>query len=160
MSLTGIWTNELRSKMLIREHADHSITGIYHSIVGRDPGFRVSTGRTNKIDGSKQMVAWAVCFEVADPGAGYGHYSVCAWSGWGEKDDLGAELIKTHWLLTVNTLQSKDNWSATHIGEDTFLKIYDDADENLFKDLDAVKRLYAEVKERGSIAPQAKDLKP
>jgi Avidin family len=113
MSLTGIWTNELRSKVPIREHADHSVTGIYHSIVGRDPGFRALAGRTNKVDGRKQMVAWAVCFEVADPGAGYGHYSVCAWSGWGEQDDLGAELIKTHWLLTVNIFDKKGEWAAT-----------------------------------------------
>jgi hypothetical protein len=144
MSLTGIWTNELRSRMLLREHTDLGLEGTYQSMVGRDSGFRALAGRTSKVDGPKQMVAWSVCFEIANPAEGYGHYSVGGWSGWGERNDLGDELIKTHWLLTINIYDMKSNWSATHVGEDTFLKIYDDADENVFKDLDAVKKLYAE----------------
>jgi len=36
MSLTGIWTNELRSVMLLIEGADRSLAGFYHSVVGRD----------------------------------------------------------------------------------------------------------------------------
>src|SRR5579884_284761 len=113
MSLTGIWTNELRSKMLLVERADHQLEGVYHSIVGRDPGFRALAGRTNVHEGAKQMTAWAVCFEVETPGEGIGHFPVCAWSGWAERDDLGADLIKTQWLLTSNTLDKKDNWAST-----------------------------------------------
>jgi avidin family protein len=143
MSLTGIWTNELRSRMLVRERPDFGLDGIYQSIVGRDSGFRTLAGRTSKVDGTKQMVAWVVCFEIADPAEGYGHHSVCGWSGWGERDDV-SELIKTHWLLTINIYDKKSNWSATHVGEDTFLKINDDADENLFRDMDAIRKLYAE----------------
>lgn len=134
--------------MLLRQGAGFSVDGIYHSIVGRDSGFRELAGRTNEVDGAKQMVSWAVCFEISDPGPGSGHYSVCAWSGWGERDDLKAELIKTHWLLTVNPLDKRDDWGATRVGEDTFLKISDDPDEKLFGNLDAIKKLYAEVTER------------
>ena len=143
MSLTGIWSNELSSKMLLKEHPDHSVTGVYQSIVGKDPNPRPLAGRTNSVDGSKQMIAWAVCFEVATPPSGYGHFSICAWSGWGEQDGHGLHFITTHWLRTLNTLESRDNWSATHIGEDTFVKLSNDADEKLFADSDALKELYS-----------------
>jgi Avidin family len=103
MSLTGIWTNELRSKVLLVENSDHSPSGLYHSIVGRDSGIRPLSGRTSAIDGAKQMLAFAVCFEI-EPPPGYGRFSVCGWTGWGERDELGAELVKTHSLLTSNTL--------------------------------------------------------
>ena len=55
-----------------------------------------------------------------------------------------SELIKTHWLLTINIYDKKSNWAATHVGEDTFLKINDDANEKLFRDMGAVRKLYAE----------------
>jgi Avidin family len=139
--------------MLLREHADHSVTGIYQSVVGSDSNPRPLAGRTNSADGPKQMIAWSVCFEVAAPRAGYGRFSICAWSGWGERDDGGAQRIKTHWLRTVTVLESKDDWSATHIGEDTFLKLTDDADEKLFADPAAVKELYARVKQQRRPGP-------
>ena len=53
--------------MLVRERPDFGLDGIYQSIVGRDSGFRTLVGRTSKVDGTKQMVAWVVCFEIADP---------------------------------------------------------------------------------------------
>ena len=37
MSLTGVWMNELRSVLVLREHEDRSLTGQYRSMVGRDP---------------------------------------------------------------------------------------------------------------------------
>ena len=143
MSLTGIWSNELSSKMLLKEHPDHSVTGIYQSMVGRDPNPRPLAGRTNSVDGSKQMIAWSVCFEVAAPVSGYGHFSICAWSGWGEQDSAGTQTIHTHWLRTLNSLESRDNWSATCVGQDVFLKLSGEADEKLFADSKAIKELYS-----------------
>jgi Avidin family len=132
--------------MLLIEAADHGLSGIYHSIVGRDPGYRALAGRASPQDGPKQMAAFTVCFEIADPSPGYGHNSVCGWSGWNEIDDNGASVIKTHWLLSVNVLDPKAEWSATYVGEDTFSKIYDAPDDKLFKDMDALKELHAKAR--------------
>ena len=145
MSLTGIWTNELNSKMLLKEHPDRSVSGIYQSAVGRDPNPRPLSGRTSAVDGSKQMIAWTVCFEVAAPSAGYGRFSICAWSGWGNIEAGGTQLIQTHWLRTVSPLDKKDDWSATYIGEDAFSKLTDNADEKLFADSDAITKLYNRI---------------
>lgn len=150
MSLTGVWTNELRSVMLLREDADHGLTGILRSLVGRDPGFRTLAGRISSDDGGRRMVGFAVCFEIANPGEGYGHSSVCAWSGWAEKDELGAELIKTHWLLSVSVLDKGKDWAATNVGQDVFLKISSDANEQLLNDLEALKARYSKIKAGGS----------
>lgn len=148
MSLTGIWTNELRSVVLIKQKADFSIEGTYHSLVGRDPNPRPLAGRTCPVDGAKQMVAWAVCFQIEKPSEGYGSYSVCAWSGWAVQDEIGAELIKTHWLLTINVFDQRQDWSSTNVGEDTFLKISDHPDEALLKNPQALKELHEKAKSR------------
>lgn len=150
MSLTGVWTNELRSVMLLREDAEHGLTGIFRSLVGRDPGLRPLGGRISSEDGGRRMVGFAVSFEIATPGDGYGHFSVCAWSGWAENDELGAELIKTHWLLSVSVLDKGRDWAATNVGQDVFLKISSDADERLLNDLEAVKAHYSKIKAGGS----------
>jgi hypothetical protein len=145
MSLTGIWTNELRSVMLLREDADGGLTGIYHSIVGRDPGYRALAGRTSPDDSGKQMVAFAVCFKIDAPSDGYGHYSVCGWSGWSETDDDDTLVMKTHWLLSVNLLDSKDEWAATNVGEDTLVQLTGAPDESLLRDIDALKALHSKI---------------
>jgi hypothetical protein len=98
MSLTGVWMNELNSVMVLNEHADKGLTVKYRSMVGRDPNVRDLSGRTSAVDGGKQMVAFAVCFEIAAPGLGDGHFSVCACSGWSEKNSAGKYIMDTHWL--------------------------------------------------------------
>jgi hypothetical protein len=113
MSLTGVWTNELRSVMLLREDGGYGLTGMFRSLVGRDSGLRTIAGRTSSEDGGKRMVGFAVCFEIVSPGEGYGHLSVCSWSGWAEKDELGAELINTHSLLSVSLLD-KEKIGTSH----------------------------------------------
>jgi len=142
MSLTGIWTNELRSVMLLRENADHSLDGIYHSIVGRDPGYRALSGRTNDVESGKQMVAFSVCFEIDKPSPGYGKYSVCAWSGWAEENAKKQLEIDTHWLLSISVLDRAAEWAATNIGEDQFLRILDSFDQATFEDEGKVRDLY------------------
>jgi len=60
MSLTGVWTNELRSLRLLREGADHGLTGVFHSLVGRESGSRTLAGRTSCEEDGKQMVGFAL----------------------------------------------------------------------------------------------------
>jgi hypothetical protein len=43
--------------------------------------------------------------------------------------------ITTHWLLTISLLDTKDEWSSTLLGEDTFEKVLDTA-EDKFLDTD------------------------
>jgi hypothetical protein len=143
--MTGVWTNELRSVMLLREDAERELTGIFRSIVGRDPGFRTLAGRISSEDGGRRMVGFAVTFEIATPGEGYGPFSVCAWSGWTEKDEFGAELLKTHWLLSVSLLDKNKDWAATNVGQDVFVKVSSDPDERLLSDLDALKALRSNI---------------
>jgi hypothetical protein len=145
MSLTGVWTNELRSVMLLREDGGYGLTGMFRSLVGRDSGLRTIAGRTSSEDGGKRMVGFAVCFEIASPTEGYGHSSVCSWSGWAEKDELGAELIKTNWLLSVSMMDKTRDWAATNVGQDVFLKVSSEPDERLLNDLDALKALRARI---------------
>ena len=141
MSLTGVWANELNSAMSLVEQPDFGLVGTYHSMVGRDHGFRALAGRTHVQDERKQILGFAVCFEIAEPGPDYGRPSVCAWSGWKETNEAGLEVLKTHWLLTVNSADSRDEWGATRIGEDTFLRISDKPDEGLLHDVNALNEL-------------------
>ena len=137
MSLTGVWLNELNSIMVLTEHGDGAVTGKYRSLVGRDPNIRDLAGRTSASEGGKQMLGFAVCFHIDNPGPGYGHYSLCTWSGW-ERD----EEITTHWLLTIGLLNQQDEWSSTLIGEDSFEKVLDSAEE---KHLESPKEILAEL---------------
>jgi len=89
-------------------------------MVGRDSGVRRLSSRTSAEESGRQMVAFAVCFEIAAPGPGEGHYSACAWSGWSEKDGAGNYMIDTHWLLSVSVLDEEAAWAATKIGKSTF----------------------------------------
>jgi hypothetical protein len=70
-----VWTNELRSVMLLREAADHSLTGVFHSLVGRDSGFRSLAGRSSLWEDGKQMVGFAVSFEIGNPAEGKMYFS-------------------------------------------------------------------------------------
>jgi len=142
MSLTGVWMSELHSVLLLREHDDKSLTGQYRSMVGRDSTVRRLSGRTSPVEGGKQMVAFAVCFEIAAPGPGEGHFSVCAWSGWSEIDGAGNYMIDTHWLLSVSVLDKEAAWAATKIGKSTFQKVQETPDEKLLTDDEALNKLH------------------
>jgi hypothetical protein len=141
MSLTGVWMNELHSVLLLREHDDNSLTGQYRSRVGRDSTTRHVSGRTSAVEGGKQMVAFTACFEIAAPGPGEGHFSVCAWSGWSEIDGAGNYMIDTHWLLSVSVLDKEAAWAATKIGKSTFQRVQETPDEKLLTDDEALNKL-------------------
>ena len=75
--LSGTYPNELRSVMVLRQDSDNNLSGTYHSLVGRDPGFRAIQGRTADADGAWQMAAFTVCFEINDDERGIYH-AICA----------------------------------------------------------------------------------
>jgi hypothetical protein len=142
MSLAGVWMNELNSMMVLNEDADKRLTGKYRSMVGRDTNVRDLSGRTSGVDGGKQMVAFAVCFEIAAPGPGEGHFSVCAWSGWSGKDGAGNYIIDAQWLLSVSVLDKQGEWAATKIGKSSFQRVLETPDEKLLTDDEALKKLH------------------
>ena len=138
MSLTGVWMNELNSIMVLEDLGDGSLTGKYRSIVGRDPHIRDLAGRTSKSEDGKQMLGFAVCFEIEAPGPGSGHFSLCTWSGWARD----GQKITTHWLLTISKLNKADEWSSTLIGEDEFEKVLDvPREKHLSADVADLKKL-------------------
>ena len=128
MSLTGVWMNELKSILLLDEDEDGTLAGKFRSMVGRDPHVRILTGRASPIESGKQMLGFAVQFQIEEPGPGFGHYSVCTWSGWAE-DTAPNQTIATHWLLTISRLSKEDEWSSTTTGYDTFEKVLDSPEE-------------------------------
>jgi hypothetical protein len=128
MSLTGVWMNKSRSILLLHELEDGALAGKFRSIVGRDPNVRILTGRTSPVENGKQMLGFAVQFQIEEPGSGYGHYSVCTWSGWA-MDEVENQTITTHWLLTVSRLSKEDEWSSTTTGCDTFKRVSDIPEE-------------------------------
>jgi hypothetical protein len=143
MSLRGVWMNELRSILLLDEDEDGALAGKFRSMVGRDPHVRILTGRTSPVESGKQMLGFAVQFQIEEPGPGYGHYSVCTWCGWA-KDKAPNQTITTHWLLTISRLSKEDEWSSTTTGCDTFEKVLDSPEEKyLSADRQALEQLLA-----------------
>ena len=141
MSLTGVWMNELNSVMVLRENADNSLTGKYRSMVGRDSSVRDISGRTGASDNGQQMAAFTACFEIVAPRPGEGHFSVCAWSGWSEKNAAGRDVLTTQWLLSVGMSDQRERWGATKVGGSSFQKVSDTPDEELLTDDAALKKL-------------------
>jgi len=148
MSLTGVWMNERRSLLLLDEGEDGALAGKFRSLVGRDSSVRILTGRTSPVESGKQMLGFAVQFQIEQPGAGYGHYSVCTWCGWA-KDEEPNQTITTHWLLTISRLSKEDEWSSTTTGCDTFEKVLDSPEEKyLSADRQALEQLLAKSRIR------------
>jgi hypothetical protein len=124
MSVTGVWLNERHSVLVLKEESPGRITGKYRSVVGRDANVRELEGRTSGVDGNKQMLGFAVCFHSNRPEAGFGHDSVCTWSGWARGNQ-----ITTCWLLTRSMSREQDEWSSRIVGQDTFQRVSDAYDE-------------------------------
>jgi hypothetical protein len=93
------------------------------------------------------MLGFAVQFQIEEPGPGYGHYSVCTWSGWA-KDKAPNQVITTHWLLTVSRLSEEDEWSSTTTGCDTFEKVFNPEERYLSADGQTLEQLFAKSRIR------------
>jgi hypothetical protein len=124
MSLTGVWLNKHKSIMVIDEHSDRRLTGLFRSLVGRDTRKRPLSGRTSSEESAKQLLGFTICFHIDNPTEATGHYSLCSWSGWARDEE-----ITTHWLLTTSFLDRADEWSSTRVGQDHFKRIFQTAND-------------------------------
>ena len=142
MALTGVWLNELNSIMTLVDRGDGTLTGKFRSLVGRDPHPQNLLGRVGDEEQSKQLIGFSVCFHIEEPAAGYGHSSICTWSGWAR-----GNRITTHWILTRGLLKPEDEWSSTLLGKDWFQRINDIPDETqLMASKEALAQLLAKAR--------------
>jgi hypothetical protein len=117
--ISGVWYNELGSKMILHADKKGSLSGKYHSAVGDAQDFYILAGRFDAcppLDGSGDSVGWAVTFRNDKRNA----HSTATWSGQ-YFDDKDGERILTQWLLTSSTAPGSV-WNSTNIGHDTFFR--------------------------------------
>jgi hypothetical protein len=121
--ISGVWYNQLGSKMTLVAVKDGSLNGKYESAVGDAEDFYILAGRFDAdppSDGRGDTLGWAVSFRNCKRNA----HSTATWSGQyfeKSKDGKIPERILTHWLLTSSTLP-KDVWKSTNVGHDTFTR--------------------------------------
>lgn len=116
--LSGVWYNELHSKMTLIVDENGGLSGEYCSAVGEAEDFYILTGRFDAFppsDGRGVSVGWVVTFRNNKGNA----HSTSTWSG--QYFDGGDERILTHWLLTSSTIPSSV-WKSTNVGHDTFTR--------------------------------------
>ena len=118
MAFSGVWYNELGSKMTLNGSGG-ALSGVYQTAVGYASGQYTLTGRYNTTPSSGgQALSWAVAWQNAYLNA----HSATAWSGQYQVDPAtGQEEIYTLWLLASET-PSDEDWGATQVGQDTFTR--------------------------------------
>jgi hypothetical protein len=123
MPLDGTWYNELQSTMQLAVAADGSVSGTYQTAVSGSncaQGTFPVSGRARPGGGTKVNVGFAVSWENAQSTCD----AVTAWSGEYRTvsvNGVQTEMIKTTWLLTIETDQP-DDWKSTLIGQDVFTR--------------------------------------
>jgi hypothetical protein len=114
MGLSGVWYNQLNSRMTLEDDGKGGLTGQYSSAVGECP-----TGLECSLIGAYDTSpsgAIAVGFVVAwstEFGSGS---SVTAWSG---QYDPDRDMIMATWLLTGQGV-GQSPWNSTLVGQDWF----------------------------------------
>jgi hypothetical protein len=131
MDVSGVWWNELNSKMHIDIDANdpRQITGHYHTNVGNAQQKKYSlVGRTDASanPNNDHVIAWVVVWDPPDPPANPNDPprkpSITSWSGQYHVDpDTGVEFIATTWLLTRMT-NAVDDWESTLVSMDFFFR--------------------------------------
>jgi len=117
MKLTGSWYNELNSRMSLTVDGA-SVTGTYESAVGAAKGVYPLVGRTERSPDGSQSVAFVVVWDNDVNG----NLGCCtAWAGQLHVDARGRESIIATWLLSGDTVK-EDDWKATKVGQDIFLR--------------------------------------
>ena len=146
MSLTEVWTNELRSVMLLRDEGGYGLTGVFRSLVGRDLGFRTIAGRTSSEEGGKKRSGSRSLSRLQVPARDTGTPPFAHGLDGLKRDELGIHTIKTHWLLSVSLLDKGTDWACQSMwGRMSFWKVSSDPDERLLHDLNALKALRSAV---------------
>jgi Avidin family len=118
--ISGVWYNELGSKMTLTADKDGGLCGTYKSAVGSVQDFYILAGRFDASPPRDRgvSVGWAVTFRNDVSNA----HSTATWSG--QYFDGGggdSERILTNWLLTSSTTPSSV-WNSTNVGHDTFTR--------------------------------------
>jgi hypothetical protein len=123
---SGVWYNELGSRMTINYVSGGGFSGIYETAVGYAAGQYTLQGRYNTQPSSGgQAMAWAVAWQNAYLNSD----SVTGWSGQYQTDpSTGAEEIYTLWLL-ASEMDPDEDWASTNVGQDTFSRTQPSAEE-------------------------------
>lgn len=112
--ISGVWYNELGSKMNITQCANGVLEGLYHNSAPDSSDESQSlVGSMGK--GVPTTLGFVVNFED-------GKYTT-AWSGQYQKDAAGVEVIMTTWLMTTNFADSSLYWEAVNVGQDRFTRM-------------------------------------
>jgi len=114
MGLSGVWYNQLNSRMTLEEDGKGGLTGSYASVVGESRG-GVECSLIGAYDTSPSgevavgfVVAWSMELAIGS--------SVTVWSG---QYDRERDMIITTWLLTGSGVGSSE-WNSTLVGQDWF----------------------------------------
>ena len=119
--LTGEFTNNLGSHCNLVAK-DGKITGEYFTKPSRgkliQPGFPVSGVYTPVKDGA--LLTMIVAYKIeGEKTNGLERFSHAAWNG---KVYASRKDFKMNWLLNSN-VNKEDEWSATNLGQDHFIKL-------------------------------------
>ena len=109
--ISGVWYNQLGSRVELRADEGGTIAGTVESSVG---GARGSHRLTGSLDvdplGSRGALGFAVRWDPV--------HSVTVWAG---HYDLDREVIDTTWLLS-GAPYGHDEWRSTLVGHDSFVR--------------------------------------
>ena len=118
MSVDGKWWNELGSWMELHVESDgQTVTGTYHTAVGKASGVYKLVGRIDSApnSGEGQGLGWVVSWQNdQSPG-----HSVTTWCGQYRVLEDGEEVIVTTWLLTSEG-EADQEWESTLVSKDDF----------------------------------------
>src|SRR6266545_2318681 len=118
MQLKGTWYNELGSEMILTTVQAGRVEGTYETFVSEcAKGKYLLIGRTDTDNDAAENIGFVVSWENENGSCD----SVTTWSGEVQTDKDGEEVIRTTWLLTMETAQNA-NWKSTLIGKDTFTR--------------------------------------
>ncbi|XP_010568164.1 PREDICTED: avidin-like [Haliaeetus leucocephalus] len=118
--LTGRWMNELGSNMTITAvNGKGEFSGFYHTAVTATMNeiqvspLQGSQHRTNQK--SQPTFGFTVNWSFSD--------SVTVFTGQCFVDDEGNEILKTMWLLRSQVDNIKNDWKATRVGTNVFIRL-------------------------------------
>lgn len=120
-SLSGVWRNELGSRMILQQSTDGDLSGCYNTAVGHAKNLYSLVGKTNlhlKAVCDKASVGFTVAYQNDHFGDSM---SVCSWSGKYQLLD-SQEIIETTWLLTRER-SHESNWDSTLVGKNSFTRV-------------------------------------
>lgn len=114
LALNGVWRNQLGTVLRLRSSAGGRLEGWLESPVGGAEGAHPLTGFSES-GGQGEVLGFVVAFEETR--------SVTSWSGRRRATD---GTISAVWILSEQS-EVANEWQATRIGYDTFVRVTDPA---------------------------------